>query len=206
MPRKQRTAHKPRTVDKKWFKTRLAEIGLSQRGLARALDVDPAIVTLIFDGRRRIQPEEVPLLARILNATEMQVMRAAGMSVPVPTKAGTVRVVGHIGGTEPEFDWTAHVDEIPAPPDVPPETVALRFSAAHDIRDGEIIFVTPPTLQPTELLNYRVLASVDGNGVCVGFLRRGSKPGVMTLIDETGQQLNNVKVLWATQVLWVKYA
>ena len=49
-----------------WLKEGLSQPGLSQRGLARAIAIDPASVTRMPQGRRKMRPEEGGPIARYL--------------------------------------------------------------------------------------------------------------------------------------------
>lgn len=49
-----------------WLKQGLSAPGKSQRGLARALSIDPACVTRMLQGQRRLRPEELAPAASYL--------------------------------------------------------------------------------------------------------------------------------------------
>ena len=51
-------------MDKEWFKAILKTKHLSQRGLAKQLGLDPAAVSLMFQGERRMRMEEGQGLGR----------------------------------------------------------------------------------------------------------------------------------------------
>ena len=67
-------------IDTAWFLETLANRQMSQADLARRLKVDRSAVTRILNGQRRIQPEELPLVADALGVTPDEVIaRTVGL-------------------------------------------------------------------------------------------------------------------------------
>ena len=62
-----------------WFRTKLTEKRRSQRQLARHLELDPAAITLMLRGERRMQLEEARSIAAFLGEPVTDVLRAAGL-------------------------------------------------------------------------------------------------------------------------------
>lgn len=85
-----------RSVDTRWFQTRLADARLSQRKLARHLGVDPAAVSLMFRGKRKISAAEAGDIARFLGVSVTEVLLRAGVDgsmrerpqLPTPCRDG----------------------------------------------------------------------------------------------------------------------
>jgi transcriptional regulator with XRE-family HTH domain len=65
--------------DRRWYTERLSAQHLSQRGLAKRLDIDPAQVSRIFNGRRPLRLDEVPVLARLLDVSVVDIIERAGV-------------------------------------------------------------------------------------------------------------------------------
>lgn len=80
-------------IDGAWFRAKLTEKNRSQRALARHLDIDPGAVTLMFNGKRRMQLDEAEQIAVFLGVPVADVLRAAGLpisgggSAPAPRAA-----------------------------------------------------------------------------------------------------------------------
>lgn len=53
-------------MDTKWFRDRLADKGLSQRGLARHMGLDSAAISLMLRGRRAMKITEAAEIASLL--------------------------------------------------------------------------------------------------------------------------------------------
>jgi len=59
-----------------WIKKGLAKSGKSQAGLARALRLDPAQVSRLLSGQRRLKADEIAIVANYLGETPMTVLSA----------------------------------------------------------------------------------------------------------------------------------
>ena len=86
-------------VDTRWFQNLLADKRLSQRQLAKRLGLDPAAVSLMLRGKRKMSVTEASELARFLGVEMDEVLLHAGSTPTVPVKApaglrgGVARVV-----------------------------------------------------------------------------------------------------------------
>jgi len=62
-----------------WFRTMLAQKRLSQRRLAKEMGLDPAAVSLMLHGKRKLQLTEAKQIATILGVQLNDVLLAAGI-------------------------------------------------------------------------------------------------------------------------------
>lgn len=69
-------------VDTRWFQNKLSDSRLSQRRLASMLGLDPAAVSLMLKGRRKMSVKEASELARLLNVSVDEVLTRAGAGMP----------------------------------------------------------------------------------------------------------------------------
>jgi DNA-binding Xre family transcriptional regulator len=69
------------SIDTKWFKNRLLDRQVSQRQLARRIGLDPAAVSLMLRGQRRMQLSEAAAIARELGCSLNDVLEHAGIEV-----------------------------------------------------------------------------------------------------------------------------
>lgn len=67
------------TINGNWFRTKLTQKNRSQRGLAKHLKLDPGAITLMFNGKRRMQLDEAQKIASFLGEPVSDVLRAAGL-------------------------------------------------------------------------------------------------------------------------------
>lgn len=84
-------------VQTQWFKDRLAERRMSQRALARAMNIDQAAVSLMFRGRREMRISEAIEIAHLLGRAPDEVMEAAG--VDLQNRGKRVQISGCVDGT-----------------------------------------------------------------------------------------------------------
>jgi transcriptional regulator with XRE-family HTH domain len=100
------------SVDTKWFRDRLADRQLSQRGLARLMGLDAAAVSLMFRGKREMKITEAAELARLLGVPADDVLEAAG--VRIASQGERIPIVGWVDGAA-EFHWQNDGDTLPHP-------------------------------------------------------------------------------------------
>lgn len=79
LDRQGQTVNKDALIDTRWFQDRLADKRMSQRKLASVMNLDPAAVSLMFRGRRKMSAAEAAEVARILNVEVDEVLRRAGI-------------------------------------------------------------------------------------------------------------------------------
>lgn len=84
-------------VDKKWFVDRLKDVGLSQRQAAFKIGIDPAAMSLVLSGGRKMKLEEVRDFSRILKVDADEVMIRAGVLPRKKVVKPALRVVGASG-------------------------------------------------------------------------------------------------------------
>lgn len=63
------------TIDKRWFVEKIADKGLSQRRLAKLMDLDPSAITHIFSGKRKLQLSEAQQMSRCLGVPVDEVLQ-----------------------------------------------------------------------------------------------------------------------------------
>ena len=68
-------------IDTRWFKDLLSDKRLSQRQLAKRMDMDPAAMSLMLRGLRKMSAAEAAEIARQLGVGVDDVMAHAGVSV-----------------------------------------------------------------------------------------------------------------------------
>jgi len=69
-------------MNREWFVQQMMSKGLSLRGLAKILDMDPGALSRTFNGERRMQIREVKGLAEVFRASEAEVLSHAHILAP----------------------------------------------------------------------------------------------------------------------------
>lgn len=196
-------------INTAWFKDRLADKKISQRKLAKLLDLDPAAVSYMFKGTRAMKLDEAAAIATLLGQPLDEILRHAGV---VPPKEGKymIRVGGfidsaghvHIGGAKGER-------LIVAPPGLPEDALALRFQtsiSAATMMNGWIVYAAGASTRRLEP-GCLCIAQVSNRGpLVVGLIERGYSNGTWNVLPWVpgGQAMEGVGVESASPVLWVK--
>jgi transcriptional regulator with XRE-family HTH domain len=71
-------------IDTRWFQNQLADKRLSQRQLAKRLSLDPAAVSLMLRGKRKMSASEAAEIAAQLGVSADEVLMRAGSSPTLP--------------------------------------------------------------------------------------------------------------------------
>ncbi len=69
-------------IDKRFFLAALDAAGLSQRGLAKLMELDVSAISLLLDGARRMHLDDARKLSRFLNVPIHRVLAAADLPMP----------------------------------------------------------------------------------------------------------------------------
>lgn len=197
-------------VDTRWFRDRLADRRMSQRGLARALGLDAAAVSLMFRGKRRMQMSEAADVARLLGVPIDEVIAHAGIRAPAS------------GGLEmPERDlplmyWIdGHGEMHPIPPG---ERVEMRAALPDDAvvaqcrtamsplehMDRWLLAFSAPTKAgvPADAVGRYCVMRLAGGVMMAGYLRPGYKAGTFAVHSAT--VIMDARLDWAAPVLLIQ--
>lgn len=78
MPKRSAKSSSPPKTDKVWFHAEFERAGISQRGAAAELDVDPSSLAHALAGKRKLQIQEAIDLARLLRLPLREILKRAG--------------------------------------------------------------------------------------------------------------------------------
>jgi DNA-binding Xre family transcriptional regulator len=191
------------TVNTEWFRNKLAEREMSMRGLARKIELDPASVSLMLRGKRRMTTAEANKIATILGIQVTEVLRQAG--VPVSQDAHMVALTGTIDAKGKVKELKSGARQM-APHDVPTDGVALQVRCPSSPADGWVIFCSSAKSAPeTTLERFCVVHLTSGSSV-VGTLRKGYEKGTFNVFTSMPSEssLENVSVSSVSSVLWIR--
>lgn len=203
----------PYEIDTRWFKDRLADRDLTQRKVAATLDLDPAAVSLLLKGVRRMQIDEAARMAELLGVTLDEVMAHAGIEPPLEAR-GTVPIVGWVAD-----DGEVHPGRIaaprraPLPPLMHADTVALRLQMTpgeFSMMDGWLMYYAPEDRVVPEAVGRMAVVQLAAKGPrYVRILNRGYAAGKWTLTSpfrpwEERFRIEDVKIDWACPVAWIR--
>lgn len=188
-------------VDTSWFRARLGDHGLSQRGAARLLGLDPAALSLTLRGRRAMKLTEAAELARLLGVPIEDVLARAG--VEAMTGGMAIPVAGWMDGMC-EIHLDAELGTVPHPGgDLAPGSSAIQSRTAGtplDYMDGWLIFAGPPVERGAADHTGRLCLVRMARGVTyLAQLRRGYRRGHWNL-NGPAASMNDVALDWSAPV------
>ncbi len=191
-------------MNTEWFRQLLATRKLSQRGLAKLLELDPAAVSLMLRGQRKMTNEEAHQVSMILGVPITEVLRQAGIEVTDDVRR--VKVTGYVD-KESEvtlFPKRTH-DRVVGPADCPDGTYALQIRYPNSPKDGWMYFVSPSEDDPRAHLGQLCCVAVSSGEHLVGFVNRGYRSGTCNLVRGNGAALRtDADLTWASRILWIK--
>ena len=187
-----------------WFKQQLAARKLSQRGLAKLLDVDPAAVSLMFRGQRRMTNPEAHQLSTILGVPITEVLRQAGIEVIDDVRRVPIAGYADEAGMVSLMPAGTH-EHVVGPADCPAGTVAIQMRSPTSIKDGWLLFVSPAQMEPSVHMDQLCSVALANGKQVVAVLRRGYRRGTHNLVVwPSDSVMSDVEVVWAAPVLWIK--
>lgn len=196
----------PPDINQEWFKDRLRDLKISQRQLAKRMGMDPASMSYMLSGKRRMSMEEAKVLASHLLVPVTEVMRQAGIEVQDDVRK--VPVAGYIGtgGLVTLLPNGTH-DYVLAPADTPDGSFALQVRMVNSPRDGWLCFVAGTQQAPADCLDKLCVVALKDGGLMAAVVRRGYKRDLYNLIliyEATPNVLENKEVTWAARIVWIQ--
>lgn len=193
-------------INQDWFQERLRALKISQRQLAKKIGIDPASVSYMLSGKRRMSMDEAKAVAEHLLVPVTEVMRQAGIEVLDDVRKVPVAGYVGLGGTVTLLPNGTH-DLALAPADTPDGSFALQVRMVNSPRDGWLCFVSGIQQSPVECLDKLcVVALKDGRMLCA-VIKRGYKRALYNLIliyDAAPNVLENQEVTWGARVIWIQ--
>jgi len=197
------------SVDTKWFRDRLAERQMSQRGLARLLGMDAAAVSLLLRGRRNMRIAEAAEIARLLGVPAEEVMAHAGVQTQAHNEGAEVPVCSWMDGAAEVHVEYGTGQTAPRPCTNLPENVSacLCRTAGSDIdhMDGWTLFaqtLAPNQGIPAEAVGRLAFVKIRGGVIHLAKPIRSTGRGRWDLSSPLGL-MRGVELEWAQPVLVV---
>ena len=193
----------PSGVNTDWFRAILAERQMSMRGLAKKMELDPASVSLMLRGMRRMTTAEANKIATILGVQVTEVLRQAG--VPVSQDAHMVVLSGTIDARGKVKDLKNSTRQM-APHDVPTDGLALQVRCPSSASDGWVIFCSSAKSPPELSLERFCVVHLTSGSSVVGTLRKGYEKDTYNVFTSLPSEssLENVSVSNVSAVLWIR--
>jgi transcriptional regulator with XRE-family HTH domain len=196
-------------IDTQYFRNLLSDRRMSQRGLAKRLGLDPAAVSLMFRGKRRMQMHEAADVARLLGVPLDEVLAHAGIRSPLTPpdiEDHSVPLVywmdghGELHALDP--GQTVHMRAV-----LPEDSIACQcrtaMSQLEHMDRWLLVFRAPTTtgVQPDAVGKFAVMR-LRGGVMTAGHLRPGYSPGTYSV--HGANQMIDAQVEWATPVVMIQ--
>lgn len=167
-------------INTAWFRDKLAEKQLSQRGLAKLMGLDAAAVSLMLRGKREMRIAEAALIANFLGVSTEEVIAHVG---PAKLEPSPVPIVGVINGNG-RVQWRDGLGEVPRPVgELPLHVAAIQCRTAGtslDYMDRWMLFVPQPHDEGfvrAECIDRLSIVRPTGGDSLLAQVRRGYAPG-----------------------------
>jgi transcriptional regulator with XRE-family HTH domain len=192
-------------VDTAWFKSVLAERGISQRKFAGRLGIDPASLSYAIHGKRKVSAAEAVRIADELGVSRDDVDRALGLSARKHRAAvDVVGVVDHRGIIH--MDPKSPIDRVTVPLDTPTGAYGLlarSSGSALAYMDGALLVVGTETT-PAECIGRLAVVDADDK-TRLAYVRRGlRRERYSLLLPATGEAEESVDITSVSPVLWIR--
>lgn len=197
----------PPVVDTAWFKDRIIARKSSQRKLAKALNMDPAAMSLLLRGMRGIAPQEAEALARELGVPMGEVLARIGVDATAGAK-NQVNVVARVSdmGEMRTGRPQEGARRVAAPEGMPEDAAAFRIES-EGFADGWLGYYQPVDSVVVEAIGRFCVAQVAGKDEWhARVVRRGHGKGTYNLVDPFGRSpaIEGARLASASPVLWIK--
>lgn len=189
-----------------WFYSRMDDVGISLRGTAARMGMDPAALSRRLHGKAPFDLYEAVDLAQLLDTPFMDIVRHCGVEPPIEPDASTP-IVGTVDASGlVEFKKRmSGPSKVRRPFEAPARLVAVRVEAPGAPLDGWIIFYVPTTKVEADAVGRLNIVHANDGRDYLAVLKRGYHRGHWNLQPLSGgPELEDVVVASAAPVLMVR--
>jgi len=203
--------HKPKP-NYRFFEELFRENQISQREVARRLNMDPGGLNRRLKGKARLQSTEAAELARLLHIPVEEVLTNAGVRVDEHIKTPRDTAVPLIGWIGVEMD--VHIEKVKgtktveAPPVAGRGLRALRFQTAMskaDAFDGAIAYFIPASTVHSDAIGKLCVVTLADGMIVLRIVKPGYARGRYNLVSSIdGSVTEDAVIESAAPVVWLK--
>lgn len=192
-------------INTQWFTTRLADKQMSQRSMAKLIGLDPAAVSLLLRGKRKMTVEEAGQIADLLGVHVDEVLRHAGVRLTSRSQPaeGRVPVVGWIDGRGFVHDDKAKGPSVVEAPPSGEDCIAFRMQTDGAF-DGWVCYYRQIEGVSLEVLDRMCIVELENGQKLLRAVKRGYEPGFFTIGGWGEERSDNVRLVTASPVLWMR--
>jgi plasmid maintenance system antidote protein VapI len=191
-------------MNTEWFRERLKDKHISQRGLAKLLEIDPAAASLMLRDKRKMTTHEAHQISQILGVQFNEIIRQAG--IEVSDDVSRVSITSFMDEEGNVSLLAPHTyDAVVGPADCPHGTYAVQVRSPATVKDGWLLFVSPTQSGPTENVDKLCSCATSEGKQLIGVIRRGYRRETHNLILWPSNNIaSDVKLVWSSTILWIK--
>lgn len=190
-------------LNRSYFIDRLTDLGMTQRTLAKALDIDSGALSNMLHGRRKMLPHEAVKIAEVLKLQLDDVLSAAGVAMTVPKG---LRVTHSVDERSQVKAFTDDDHEIPNP-GVPTDSIIVQVRNRQSPLDGWLMFFTGTSSSPDVNLNHVCLVEMSNGEKILATVVKGYRVNTYNLISFVGTEApikEDVQIAAAHPLLLIK--
>lgn len=182
--KKTKRAEIMKKINRGFFIDRLADLGMTQRGLAKALDIDSGALSNMLHGRRKMMPAEAVKIAEVLKIQLDDVLAAAGVVMTVPKGLRVHLCVDELSNVKvyPGSDLGFEVSN----PGVPTDSLIVQVRNRLSPLDGWLMFFTGTPSSADVNLNHVCMVETAHGSSLVATLIKGYRSNTYNLISFVG--------------------
>ena len=191
-------------IDTQWFKGKLQDKALSQRKLAKMLEMDPAALSLMLRGKRQMTNHEAYQLSTLLGVSVNEVLRHAGIEVQEDVRQCPIAAFVNERGQVTLMPPGTH-DTVLGPADCPVGTYAVQMRSHSSITDGWLLYVNPAQLPAPLNIDQLCMTAVADGRQLLGIIRRGYRRETHNLVLWPSMEtIDDASIVWSSTVLWIR--
>lgn len=187
----------------RWFVERLADKKLSQRGLARAMGLDAAAVSLMLRGKRQMKLTEAAEIGRLLGRPASEVIAAAGIKLDGAKAVPLMGTVDSSGEIAPVAGKPTQ--KVPHPGgELPDDLYVLQVRNTGHYMDGWLLYTSPPVRESVEpeAIGRLSMCKLTNGVKYLASPTRGYQRGTWNL-EGPCTHIENARLDWAVPVLLI---
>ena len=191
-------------MNTQWFKDKLRDKKISQRGLAKILDIDPAAASLMLRKKRKMTAQEGHTISQVLGLPISEIFRQAGIEVVDDVSRVPITSYMDEDGKVSAMAARTH-DSVVGPADCPQGTYAIQVRSPATPKDGWLLFVNPCEKPAGEMIDKMCSSATSDGRQLVGVVRRGYRQDTHNLILWPSNNVaSDVSLVWSSAILWIK--
>ena len=194
-------------VDEAWIREQLEREKKTARALGEFLGMDQSSVSKMLKGGRRVNIQDIPMIANFINAPIDETARRLGLPIPRPEPVlvetgGYIDAHGILRPPEAEDEETSYRGPYGLPEGTKAYPVRSTQSATEFL-DGWVLFARPSRQLEPGAVGRLAMVTQETGATLLAVLRPGEMWDEYSLLTLTGERIVS-RVMRATPVIWIR--